>query len=139
MTGYEDIIDLPHHVSSRHPQMPISDRAAQFAPFAALTGHKEAILETERLTQNRRNLSEDSRQILDAYLRKVCADCGTREIEFEYFVPDQKKEGGAYQKILGAIRRIDTYTNEIVLQSGRRIAIDAIVDIDGVIAGTETL
>ena len=123
MTGYEDIIHLPHHVSVRHPQMSRQDRAAQFAPFAALTGHKDAIRETERLTERKRRLSEDCRQILDLY--------------FEYFVPDQKKEGGSYQKKSGCIRRIDTYLNEIVLQSGDRIPLDEIVDIDGVIAAAD--
>ena len=120
MTGYEDIIHLPHHVSVRHPQMSRQDRAAQFAPFAALTGHKE-----------------DCRQILDLYLREVCQSQEPREVDFEYFVPDQKKEGGSYQKKSGCIRRIDTYLNEIVLQSGDRIPLDEIVDIDGVIAAAD--
>ena len=74
------------------------DRAAQFAPFAALTGHKDAIRETERLTERKRRLSEDCRQILDLYLREVCQSQEPREVDFEYFVPDQKKEGGSYQK-----------------------------------------
>ena len=128
MTGYEDIIHLPHHVSVRHPQMSRQDRAAQFAPFAALT---------ERLTERKRRLSEDCRQILDLYLREVCQSQKPREVDFEYFVPDQKKEGGSYQKKSGCIRRIDTYLNEIVLQSGDRIPLDEIVDIDGVIAAAD--
>ena len=86
MTGYEDIIHLPHHVSVRHPQMSRQDRAAQFAPFAALTGHKDAIRETERLTERKRRLSEDCRQILDLYLREVCQSQKPREVDFEYFV-----------------------------------------------------
>ena len=113
------------------------DRAAQFAPFAALTGHKDAIRETERLTERKRRLSEDCRQILDLYLREVCQSQKPREVDFEYFVPDQKKEGGSYQKKSGCIRRIDTYLNEIVLQSGDRIPLDEIVDIDGVIAAAD--
>ena len=129
MTGYEDIIHLAHHVSVRHPQMSREDRAAQFAPFAALTGHKDAIRETERLTERKRRLSEDCRQILDLYLREVCQSQEPREVDFEYFVPDQKKSG--------CIRRIDTYLNEIVLQSGDRIPLDEIVDIDGVIAAAD--
>lgn len=137
MTGYEDIIHLAHHVSVRHPQMSREDRAAQFAPFAALTGHKDAIRETERLTERKRRLSEDCRQILDLYLREVCQSQEPREVDFEYFVPDQKKEGGSYQKKSGCIRRIDTYLNEIVLQSGDRIPLDEIVDIDGVIAAAD--
>ena len=84
MTGYEDIIHLPHHVSVRHPQMSRQDRAAQFAPFAALTGHKDAIRETERLTERKRRLSEDCRQILDLYLREVCQSQEPREVDFEY-------------------------------------------------------
>lgn len=103
MTGYEDIIHLPHHVSVRHPQMLRHDRAAQFAPFAALTGHKDAIREIERLTERKRRLSEDCRQILDLYLREVCQSQEPREVDFEYFVPDQKKEGGSYQKKSGCI------------------------------------
>lgn len=113
------------------------DRAAQFAPFAALTGHKDAIRETERLTERKRRLSEDCRQILDLYLREVCQSQAPREVDFEYFVPDQKKEGGSYKKKSGCIRRIDTYLNEIVLQSGDRIPLDEIVDIDGVIAAAD--
>lgn len=120
-----------------YPQMSREDRAAQFAPFAALTGHKDAIRETERLTERKRRLSEDCRQILDLYLREVCQSQEPREVDFEYFVPDQKKEGGSYQKKSGCIRRIDTYLNEIVLQSGDRIPLDEIVDIDGVIAAAD--
>ena len=86
MTGYEDIIHLPHHVSVRHPQMSRQDRAAQFAPFAALTGHKDAIRETERLTERKRRLSEDCRQILDLYLREVCQSQEPREVDFEYIL-----------------------------------------------------
>ena len=86
MTEYEDIIHLPHHVSVRHPQMSRQDRAAQFAPFAALTGHKDAIRETERLTERKRRLSEDCRQILDLYLQEVCQSQEPREVDFEYFV-----------------------------------------------------
>ena len=82
-------------------------------------------------------ISEDCRQILDLYLREVCQRQEPREVDFEYFVPDQKKEGGSYQKKSGCIRRIDTYLNEIVLQSGDRIPLDEIVDIDGVIAAAD--
>ena len=135
--SYEDIINLPHPEPRIHARMPRENRAAQFAPFAALTGHKDAIRETERLTERKRRLSEDYRQILDLYLREVCQSQEPREVDFEYFVPDQKKEGGSYQKKSGCIRRIDTYLNEIVLQSGDRIPLDEIVDIDGVIAAAD--
>ena len=140
---YGNIIfqDRPVHdgdvFSRKHPKMSQLNRAKIFAPFAALTGHKDAIRETERLTERKRRLSEDCRQILDLYLREVCQSQKPREVDFEYFVPDQKKEGGSYQKKSGCIRRIDTYLNEIVLQSGDRIPLDEIVDIDGVIAAAD--
>ena len=98
MTGYEDIIHLPHHVSVRHPQMSRQDRAAQFAPFAALTGHKDAIRETERLTERKRRLSEDCRQILDLYLREVCQSQEPREVDLNILYRIRKREGGSYQK-----------------------------------------
>ncbi len=134
MTGYEDILHLPHHVSVKHPQMTMEERAAQFAPFAALTGHKEAISEAQRLTEERRRVSEDTRQILDAYLHDICTRYSEKEMEFCYFVPDQQKKGGSYQKKTGRMKRIDSYTKEIVLDGGDRIPLEEIVDIDGIIA-----
>ena len=96
MTGYEDIIHLPHHVSVRHPQMSRQDRAAQFAPFAALTGHKDAIRETERLTERKRRLSEDCRQILDLYLWEVCQSQKPREVD--YYHTERNNENFVYIK-----------------------------------------
>ena len=93
---YQDIINLPHHVSKTHPQMPLYDRAAQFSPFAALTGYEDAIRETARLTDNWVQLSEDKKQELDEKLRQLIADRErTESVTIIYFQPDDRKEGGS--------------------------------------------
>lgn len=115
--NYDDIIGLPHHVSQRHPHMPVSDRAAQFAPFAALTGYGDVIKETARLTEARPELSEDEREELDYKLRTILRDPGENpEITITYFVPDTRKSGGAYRKAAGRIRTVDEAEDEIILE-----------------------
>lgn len=131
MTGpYDDIIDLPHHVSVSHPQMPCSERAAQFSPFAALTGYEGAIEETARLTDDQKDLSENVRDSLDQVLAGIMSrpDPNT-EVKITYFVPDAKKDGGKYVTELVRIRRIDTDTREIVTMDRRRIGIDMILNL----------
>ena len=131
MTGpYDDIIDLPHHVSVSHPQMPCSERAAQFSPFAALTGYEGAIEETARLTDDQKDLSENVRDSLDQVLVGIMSrpDPNT-EVKITYFVPDAKKDGGKYVTELVRIRRIDTDTREIVTMDRRRIGIDMILNL----------
>ena len=133
MTGpYDDIIDLPHHVSVSHPQMPCSERAAQFSPFAALTGYEGAIEETARLTDDQKDLSENVRDSLDQVLTGIMSrpDPNT-EVKITYFVPDAKKDGGKYVTELVRIRRIDTDTREIVTMDRRRIGIDMILNLGG--------
>lgn len=133
MTGpYDDIIDLPHHVSVSHPQMPCSERAAQFSPFAALTGYEGAIEETARLTDDQKDLSENVRDSLDQVLAGIMSrpDPNT-EVKITYFVPDAKKDGGKYVTELVRIRRIDTDTREIVTMDRRRIGIDMILNLGG--------
>lgn len=130
-TDYEDIIHLPHHVSSAYPHMPVSDRAAQFAPFAALTGYGDVIKETARQTDAEPELSEDEKQELNYKIQLACALPGEKpEIELTYFVPDKKKSGGACHTVRGRIRRIDPDAGQIILESGVRINTDCIVDID---------
>lgn len=131
MTGpYDDIIDLPHHASVSHPQMPCSERAAQFSPFAALTGYEGAIEETARLTDDQKDLSENVRDSLDQVLAGIMSrpDPNT-EVKITYFVPDAKKDGGKYVTELVRIRRIDTDTREIVTMDRRRIGIDMILSL----------
>ena len=128
---YEDMIHLPHHVSSVHPHMPVSDRAAQFAPFAALTGYGDVIKETARRTDKKPELSEDEKQELNYKIQLACASPGEQpEIVLTYFVPDEKKSGGSFHTARGRIRRTDPDAGQIILEDGMRIQLDYIVEID---------
>ena len=128
---YGDIIHLPHHVSSVHPHMPVSDRAAQFAPFAALTGYGDVIKETARQTDEGPDLSEDQKQELNYKIQLACALPGEKpEIVLTYFVQDEIKSGGAYHTARGKIRRIDPDAGQIILEDGLRIRLDCVVDIE---------
>lgn len=129
---YDDIINMERPVSLKHPRMPISDRAAQFAPFAALTGYDDAIDETGRYTCDMAELSDDAREILDrkqAFLLHVIGE--KPEITVTYFVPDAKKSGGEYRKISGRLKTIDEYRRELVLFGGTHISVDMIRAIEG--------
>ena len=127
---YDDIINLPHHVSKTRPQMSMHDRAAQFSPFAALTGYDDAVEETARLTDEQYELSEDARNKLDEQLRLIADRIDEQpEIEITYFVADELKDGGAYITATGCIRRIDEYAREIVFADGTRIGLDAVSEI----------
>jgi hypothetical protein len=131
MGAYDDIIDLPHHQSSTHPHMPLADRAAQFSPFAALTGHDAAIRETERLTDQRIELDETAKAVLDEKLRLLLEeDTGNAEVSITYFRPDVKKNGGAYMTVTSRIKRMDNIEHTILLASGQAIPIDDVVEID---------
>ena len=130
MNDYDDIINLPHHVSKVHPQMSMMNRAAQFAPFAALTGHSAAIEETARLTDEQQELAEEDSDALNqkmAYLREVINEHPT--ITITYFEPDKKKAGGKYKSIEGQLQNIDDYGQAIVLKSGVSIPFVSILDI----------
>ena len=130
MNEYDDIINLPHHVSSRHPQMSMMNRAAQFAPFAALTGHAAAIEETARLTDEQLELADEDNEILNqkmAYLRENLHERPL--VTITYFEPDKKKAGGAYKTIEGQLQNIDDYSQSIVLKSGEVIPLKSVLDI----------
>lgn len=130
MNEYDDIINLPHHVSKVHPQMSMMNRAAQFAPFAALTGHAAAIEETARLTDEQMELAEEDSDALNqkmTYLREVINEHPT--ITITYFEPDKKKAGGMYKSIEGQLKNIDDYDQSIVLKSGDVIFLKSILDI----------
>ena len=115
--NYDDIINLPHHVSERHPHMSVSDRAAQFAPFAALTGYGDVIKETARLTETRPELSEDEKARMDQTLRAVLNAQGENAgIVVTYFVPDARKSGGAYRRAAGKLRRVDEAEDTLILE-----------------------
>ena len=128
--NYEDIINLPHHVSTRHPQMSMMNRAAQFAPFAALTGHSAAIEETARLTESQQELADEDNEILNqkmTYLREAINEHPT--ISISYFEPDKRKSGGRYMSIEGQLQNIDDYNQTIVLKNGEAIPLKSILDI----------
>lgn len=127
MGAYDDIINLPHPTSSRHPRMPMIDRAAQFSPFAALVGHGTAIQETARLTDHKIELTEDEKAILDEKLR-LLLDTGGHAM-FTYFLPDERKSGGTYVTIKGKIKRIDLLKGCLVLMDGTAIPIEDILEV----------
>ena len=110
--------------------MPLYDRAAQFSPFAALTGYEDAIRETARLTDNWVQLSEDKKQELDEKLRQLIADRErTESVTIIYFQPDDRKEGGSYVTVTGQIKKIDDCSQKIFLTAGTKIDLGRIVDI----------
>lgn len=127
---YDDIIGLPHPVSHKHPQMPRKDRAAQFAPFAALTGYEAAVRETERLTDDKIQLSEEEKAVLDQTLQTILRQPGPGvEITVTWFIPDTKKSGGSYRTAAGIIKKADAFEQCILLQDGTRIPMDDILEI----------
>ena len=127
---YDDIINRPHHRSTKHPHMPLADRAAQFSPFAALTGHGEAIRETARLTDSKMELSEEVKLYLSARISLIAENIKEHpEISVTYFLPDERKAGGAYVSKIGAVKKINEY--ELVMWDGVVIPIDDIVAIHG--------
>lgn len=126
---YDDIIDLPHHVSATRPHMELSDRAAQFSPFAALTGYESAVREAARLTDQRVELDENAREALDKKLAVLEGRLAERpEVTVTYFVPDERKEGGSYVTVSGRVKRIRGDEGELVFEDGRRVGVGDIVD-----------
>ena len=131
-TEYDDIIDLPHHVSKVHPQMPMRARAAQFSPFAALTGYGDVIDETARLTVPKRELDESEKAELDRKVGVLISRLGERPaVRIEYFVPDERKDGGKYVIKSGAIVRITPIRKTLTLDDGTTIRFENVADISG--------
>ena len=132
MSRYDDIINLPHHVSKIRKPMPMINRAAQFAPFAALTGHDEAITETARQTTPKRILSSDEQEILSKRLAYAIGHVGERpNLTFTYFIPDTQKEGGRYVSTSGILRAHADFEKKIALEDGTVILIETIISISG--------
>ena len=128
--NYDDIIDLPHPEPQTHPRMSIRDRAAQFSPFAALTGHSAAIAETGRLTDSRVILDEYEMARVDDALQKLQELLPQKPVaSITYFVPDERKAGGAYQMIHGTVKRIDAVSGVLFLTDQRTIPITDIFDV----------
>lgn len=131
---YDDIIHLPHHLSSTHAHMPLQDRAAQFAPFAALTGFDAVVREAARLTQRPVELDESEQRLLDQKLQFLAQQLDKKpKITLTFFQPDLKKEGGEYIHIAGHVQKIDPITQTILLNGGLVIPMSAIIAMDGTI------
>ena len=129
---YEDMIYLPRHVSVKHPQMSLQDRAAQFSPFAALTGHDAAIRETARLTDTFVELEEDQKTLLDEKLPMLRENLAQDpEVKVTFFRPDSKKGGGAYVTIRGRVKKIDLYGHRILFRDGTDIPLENLFSIEG--------
>ena len=130
MDEYDDIINLPHHVSKNHRQMPMWNRAAQFAPFAALTGYDAVINETARLTDQQVELEDYDNERLNRKYAELIENISEHPvITVSYFKPDKRKGGGAYVSKTGHIKKVDTYEQQMIMEDGTSIPLAAIVDI----------
>jgi len=129
---YDDIIGLPHPVSSKRASMPLYDRAAQFAPFAALTGYDDAIEESGRLTDFAADLTDGSRQLLNAQLAVLSEHMAqSPKVQITYFVPDPRKAGGSYVTLSGNVKRIDPIEQLLILTDGTKIPLAMLYRLEG--------
>ena len=124
---YEDIVNLPPHISKRYPQPTMMDRAARFAPFAAITGYEEMVLEEARVTEERIDLDEGALSLLNEKLNMIQEFLDEEpEVTITYFEPDKKKAGGAYVSITGTVKRIDENEHLVIMTDGKKIKIEEI-------------
>ena len=129
--NYNDIINLPHPVSQKHPQMSLYDRAAQFSPFAALTGHEEEIRETARQTEAWVDLDEDRKEELNEKMQEIVEHLNEApEVTLTYFKEDEKKEGGSYVTVTGRIKKWREYEQQLVLEDGTVVALEKVFGIE---------
>ena len=129
---YEDIVNLPPHISENHSQPTMKDRAARFAPFAAITGYEEMVLEEARVTEERIDLDEGTLSLLNEKLNMIQEFLDEEpEVTITYFEPDKKKSGGAYVSITGLVKRIDEYERLVIMKDGKKINIEDIYGIQG--------
>ncbi len=127
---YNSIMGLPHHVSAKHRHMSMTERAAQFSPFAALNGYEDAVSETARLTDGRPDLDEYERDAIDRKLREIMESDEDLPVTLTYFRPDAKKSGGAYLTLSGKVSDIDEVRRVVIMESGARIPVTDILGID---------
>lgn len=128
---YDDMLHLPHHTSERHPRMSLTDRAAQFSPFAALTGYDAAVKEAARFTERRIELDEDIMDKLNEKLQFLQENLDSEpELAITYFQPDERKAGGAYAAVSGCVKRMNAYEQTIIMKDGTRIPIGQIKEIE---------
>ena len=130
--NYDDIINMEHHVSKKHPPMSLYARSSQFAPFAALTGYEDAVKETARETIEQIDIDDEIKCILDSKIQILTEQIKNKpEVSITYFLHDLKKDGGAYITIEGIVKKIDTYNQNIILADKTEISINDIIDISG--------
>ena len=128
---YEDIIHLPHPTSKNHLRMSTQERAAQFSPFAALTGHAAAIAETARLTDRKIELDEDTRAELDRRQAVLLEQISERpEVTVTWFAPDERKEGGTYVTTTGRLKKLDEIQRVLVLADGTKVQMDDVISLE---------
>jgi hypothetical protein len=130
MEEYNDIINMPHHVSTKHPRLSMVQRAAQFAPFAALTGYGDVVNETARLTEERIEINEEAKEKINATLQELKNNIlNNKKITVTYFVPDLKKSGGEYITKIEYLKKIDEYKEILILKDNTEIPIKEIIEI----------
>ena len=132
MSGkYDDIINLSHTTSKKHPRMPIRDRAAQFAPFAALVGYDDAVEETARVTDEMVEQSDEMKAVIDEKLRYLSERIGEMPtILVTYFLPDSKKSGGEYKIFEGRLKHLDDYNSVMIFEGEKKIQYDKIYSVE---------
>ena len=134
---YSDIISLPHHQSATRPHMSLNDRAAQFSPFAALTGYEDAVAEAARLTDTKIELDEYAKGAINERLNAIQDTLDEKpEFSIKYYLPDKKKSGGVYVTVTGCVKKVDEYEHIVVMRDGTNVPIDDISEIDGEMFGT---
>lgn len=130
--NYDDIINLPRHVSKKHPQMSIENRAAQFQPFQALTGYADKVIETQRITEEKHELTDDEKLIIDSKINYLIQNISKKNIiEVTYFVKDEFKSGGKYVSKIGYIKKVDPHLKKLVFSDNEKIDIEEILSIEG--------
>ena len=130
---YDDILHLPRPVSTRHARMSMTDRGAQFSPFAALVGYEKVLEESARLTEAETFLDESGKELLDRKLRFLADHLGqVGQVRFLCYRPDERKSGGSFLWLEGSVKKIDLYRRRVVLADGQEFAIEDIRSIDGV-------
>lgn len=128
---YEDIVNLPRHISKVHPQATMADRAARFSPFAAISGYEDMVKEAARVTEERINITDATKELLNEKLNMIIEFLDEEpEVTITYFEPDKKKDGGAYVSITGTVKRIDEYERIVLMSDDKKIRIDEIYAIE---------
>ena len=124
---YEDIVNLPRHISKVHPQATMADRAARFSPFAAISGYEDMVKEAARVTEERIDITDATKELLNEKLNMIVEFLDEEpEVTITYFEPDKKKDGGAYISITGTVKRIDEYERIVLMSDDKKIRIDEI-------------